>query len=489
MVINLRREKKVRNLIKKTLYNSSAQAIIKLVETPFISLKIFLSVCLIISSGLSSFLIIQLILDYLNYEVSTTSRTLYETPALFPQITVCNVNPFTTHYAAEFIKKINQDLYPDVDIFNEDQMKKLNFSMKNVFINKIKNFARYKMNSLNETEKKKLSHSLQDMMPSCYFNQKECLVNDFDWYFDPYYGNCWTFNSVQKLTSSFPGEFYGFRMDLYINYCDKLNTINSYSGGLGALIRIANSSYLTNFYPRDGIKLEPGQVTSISLRRSFKFSLPKPYSNCLIDNITNGAFKSELFDLIRESRYLYTQPTCFLLCLQRAILLKCNCIDPVLISLFSNATQCLTKVQTDCMSNLQSDVNDFVYEKCQTGCPLECYLQQFYESLSSYELMPKYYLDYLKAHSNLSDDFATSEIDLDSVRKSFVYFRIFYKVLSYEITTESPQTNLIWLFIGFASNLGILLGLNVFSLFEPIIVLIEICLMKFGKKMNETRSG
>ena len=42
------------------------------------------------------------------------------------------------------------------------------------------------MNELNETEKRKLSHSLDDMMSTCLFNQQPCAVDDFTWYFDPW---------------------------------------------------------------------------------------------------------------------------------------------------------------------------------------------------------------------------------------------------------------------------------------------------------------
>jgi hypothetical protein len=497
METNLLKVKRFKKLLKNTLYNSAAQAIIKLFETPHASLKVFLFICVIIPTGLCSFLIIKLVLNYLNYDVFTTLRTFYATPALFPKITVCNVNSFTTQYAAQFLKQINQELYPNVDIFNVEQMRKLNFRSKIEYINTIKSSARYKMNSLNKTEKKKLSHSLEDMMFTCYFNQQKCTVKDFNWYFDPYYGNCWIFNSginettgrkMSLLSNSFPGELYGLRMDFYVHFYEKLYQINSYSGGLGALIRIDNSSYLKSNYPRDGIKIEPGHVTSISLSRSFKTSLPRPYSNCLIDNKTNEAFESELFNLILNSAYIYTQPTCFLLCMQRAIFLKCECTDPAFLSLFYNASQCLTENQIACMENLYEKKlykNEFVQENCFNECPLECYLDQFEASLSSYELMPSFYTDYLNTNSNLLEDFLSNKTCQDEVvRKSFVYFRIFYSVLSYEMSTEYPQTDLIWLFIGIASNLGILLGLNVFSIFEPVIVLIEICFMKFSKPKN-----
>ena len=69
---------KLKYLIKETLYNSFAQAIIKIIETPYYTLKMFLFIFVLASSGLCSYLIIELILNYFSYGVSTTSRTLYE---------------------------------------------------------------------------------------------------------------------------------------------------------------------------------------------------------------------------------------------------------------------------------------------------------------------------------------------------------------------------------------------------------------------------
>ena len=90
-------------------------------------------------------------------------------------------------------------------------------------------------------------------------------------------------------TVSYPGVIFGFNFILYVNFNENLTEFNSYqyiiSNGLGALIRIDKSSYLTN-YQIDGIKISSGYSTDISLIRSFKSTLPKPYSNCLIDNQT-----------------------------------------------------------------------------------------------------------------------------------------------------------------------------------------------------------
>jgi hypothetical protein len=480
--------KRIKILIKETLYNSTAQAIIKLLETPIFTLKIFLFLCVILSSGLCSYLIIQLIISYLSYGVSTTSRTLYETPALFPKITICNLNPFTTRYAVEFIKQINKEVFPTIDIYNEEQMSKLDLTIKYNLIADLAFYSKTKMNNLNETEKRKFSRPLEEIMTVCSYNIQDCTANDFSWYFDYDYGNCWTFNSgrndFKNLSySSIPGVVFGLRMSLYVNFYQNLTEINSIHGALGALIRIENSSYLT-YSNMDGIRLSPGFDTSISVSRSFKSNLPQPYSNCIIDNETNAEFHSELFDLIQNSEYRYKQELCFWQCIQRTLLLECNCTDPTIISILPNASRCIEQNEKEfaCYLNLWNGKiknKIFFVENCQSECPLECYLDEFDASLSSNQIFSNFYLNFLNSnHTNLSNDFQTTQIDSLGVKESFVSFNIFYKSLSYEISSESPQLTLITLFANIGGYLGLFLGVSIFSLFEPIQILIEIIHMK-----------
>jgi len=154
----------------------------------------------------------------------------------------------------EFLKKVNQEIHPNIDIFNENQRDQLNFTYKSYLMNDTYWSATQVMNGLNETEKRKLSYHLEDLMIACSFNSNPCSAKDFEWYFDSVYGNCWMFNSglnlntsqnIPLLFSSFPGEEYGFQLSLYVNFYQNLASFNSYSifsmlGGLGALIRIEN---------------------------------------------------------------------------------------------------------------------------------------------------------------------------------------------------------------------------------------------------------
>jgi acid-sensing ion channel 2 len=292
-------------------------------------------------------------------------------------------------------------------------------------------------------------------------------------------------------SNTFPGETYGFKTMFYVNFYKNLTAFNSFTGGgYGALVRIDNSSYLTD-YGFDGIRIAPGYHTSISLSRSFKSSLPKPYSNCLVDNQTNAEFQSELFNLIQNSSYRYTQPLCFLQCQQKHINLKCNCTDPSATSLFSNTSQCLTLEQQRCMGNLYRTFlfsNDFIQDKCLTECPLECYFDQFDEFLSLSEIIPDKYVDYLNSKPNLAADFTSNNIDLNVAKQSFVNLNIFYKSLSYETFTESPQLSLVWLFASIGGYLGLFLGISVFSVFEPIQVLIEILFLRHSNRINIVNS-
>ena len=82
----------VKSIIKESLCNSLAQASIKFHQTKHLKLKMFLLFAIINLNTLALYMVIQSIISYLHYEVITTSRTIYETPTLFPTVAICNQN-------------------------------------------------------------------------------------------------------------------------------------------------------------------------------------------------------------------------------------------------------------------------------------------------------------------------------------------------------------------------------------------------------------
>jgi hypothetical protein len=429
-------KEEIKSILKEVLYNSLAQAILKIIQTPHVILKVFLLTFSICSSGLTSYLVIKSIMAYFSYSVTTTSRIINETPTLFPKVTFCNINSFTTKFAFDLSKK---------NITNG--------------------------NSLSNEEKKKLSHDFNNILIECTFNQKKCDSSVFSWSYDPLYGNCYTFNSgfnsnetkIDLSASTISDPTYGLQLTLYINVYEELLTSLKY--GLGALIRIGNSSYLTD-YGSGGVFIIPGLNTYLSVRREINSILPMPYSNCEVDK----TFNSDLYNLIITSNYAYSQQTCFTQCTQKYFISKYNCSLPFILSLYK-VSECSLNVF------LKFDLffdEKFIQKLCLPLCPLECNRNLFSNSISFSQLSGSQYASLLKASPNLVGDFINRSIDSMTARESVARVNVFYESLSYTSTTESPQMDLVALLASIGGNLGLFLGVSVFSLCELIQVVIEI---------------
>jgi hypothetical protein len=88
-------------------------------------------------------------------------------------------------------------------------------------------------------------------------------------------------------------------------------------GGKGVLIRLENGSYLRDFC-LEGLKVSAGFHTDIEVERVFKSSLPKPYSNCDVDeDVDTVTERSDLFKLIVQNNYKYNRDLCFKMCFQK----------------------------------------------------------------------------------------------------------------------------------------------------------------------------
>ena len=116
--------------IKEILYNSLSQACIKAYRTPHSILKLFLIVCICVASSLTSLLVIQSFIDYYKYEVSTTTRTIFEIPSSFPMVTICQSSPFTTLFSFQFLKEINNQYFNLTYLSSLDTESKFNLTWR-----------------------------------------------------------------------------------------------------------------------------------------------------------------------------------------------------------------------------------------------------------------------------------------------------------------------------------------------------------------------
>jgi hypothetical protein len=110
-------------------------------------------------------------------------------PSSFPRITFCNNNPFQTKFAVEYLRETARE--NDIDIspfFDKNKTNNIDYLSKLNSSDYLYELAIIKMNSLNNTIQKQLSHKLTDLLISCKFNNENCTEEDFSWSFHRYRG-------------------------------------------------------------------------------------------------------------------------------------------------------------------------------------------------------------------------------------------------------------------------------------------------------------
>ena len=142
------------------------------------------NVCLIVlfnnHLGIFVFMVANNILAYLKYEVVTQVRDTTEFPSHFPVITICNLNYFQTNESKYFMKDVNN--YMKISINKET-----NWYLTRKYIELAKSIVIE--NGLNQSEIQKMGYTINQMVLTCYFNQKLCdLESDFIWFLHPNYG-------------------------------------------------------------------------------------------------------------------------------------------------------------------------------------------------------------------------------------------------------------------------------------------------------------
>jgi len=363
---------KLRELLKEHLTNEMFAALQEVYYSPHIPIKMVLVTFLLAAYGLASFTTLMLILSYFEYGVTNTVRTVHETPAVFPKVSICNVNPFTTKYGYELLRNLTNNTF---ESFPENA----STLQKKTQVFEIETKAFKIINNFTDLDKKSLSHDLEDSLLGCAFNLDKCSSNDFSWYYDAFFGNCYSFNSGFNSTgqrrdnsvSYLAGSWHGLQVDFFVRSYANLSLFNSMWGGTGAILRIDNDSHVID-HIRDGIFVSPGASTYVALNRETKTILPRPYSNCVVDSYDKSTnFDSELYRLIKSSIYDYTQTFCLQQCFNKLQHESCGCQPPFFKSVVKSKL-CFNDSELGCSIQAYYNVylsDNYIQNVCMPQCP------------------------------------------------------------------------------------------------------------------------
>ena len=79
----------IKNLLQNGLSNEAIHNLLKLFFSSKLVIRIFWTLSIIVLMGLCAYLVIESILTYLMFDVSTTWSNVLENPVEFPKITIC----------------------------------------------------------------------------------------------------------------------------------------------------------------------------------------------------------------------------------------------------------------------------------------------------------------------------------------------------------------------------------------------------------------
>ena len=101
--------------LKELVLNSTSHGIPQSIRTRHTCIRVMWLVLFVISTGLCSFLIVQSVLQYFEFEVITKVRVINEVESEFPRITICNGDLFNTEYALEVLYDVKH-LYSNLSL-------------------------------------------------------------------------------------------------------------------------------------------------------------------------------------------------------------------------------------------------------------------------------------------------------------------------------------------------------------------------------------
>ena len=97
-------------MLQECLSNSAGQALVKMFKSQSsLVVKIFWFACLTCTCSLCAYFIIESLILYFTPVSNTLLHTHYENVSLFPRVTLCNKNFFTTKYAYEMANNMSYD--------------------------------------------------------------------------------------------------------------------------------------------------------------------------------------------------------------------------------------------------------------------------------------------------------------------------------------------------------------------------------------------
>jgi amiloride-sensitive sodium channel subunit gamma len=452
-------------------------------------IKVIWALSFLASSCFCAYLLVLSTIDYFNFPVSTSIKVITEQPAQFPTVTLCNLNPFNYEnpFVIETVKHFST--------FNQTYVS----SHPLLYMGSFYKLTTGVISNLTANIKKAVSIQLHEMLIFCRFNLIECTANEFEWFFDFDYGNCYKFNPSGSKYVGKNGVEAGLQLELYVGNSSSENLVHQ--RGIRVLVHNYSEKYL--FMKDDGMNVAPGFQSSLSINRVFYNKKSKPYSECIDDLTINNPYKTRImvtmFNELNQTQY--SQKYCQKLCYQIFLIKACNCSDPT-IPRGGSISLCLDSTQSICQSAAFDKYYSNPVEYCSDSnidlCPKECfrtvYDTQFTKSGHINEdywtRLQTYFLNFKPRNGSAVDQLKNqlfknklSQISsIDEARNSILLLNVYYSETAYVLISESAVWTANLLMSNYGGQLGLFVGMSFLSFIEIFELIIKLLFIFFSKR-------
>jgi hypothetical protein len=416
-----------KDALNESVMSNAGYAINRIIKSKSIVIKSIWLLSLLVFSALASYLCVSSITSYYDRETVSKITVFHEIPMEFPTITFCNLSPFQTNFSLEVLHELIQNTTKYFET-SQKPFPTNSVGVKYYFMSYINDLIK------NNVDKKNLSLSLASMLISCSFDFNDiCNLQDFEWYFDFYYGNCFRFNSKGDKKLYKNGKLAGFRLELNIG--TYLPMLWQYETGIHIFIH--NKSQRISMY--EGIDAPIGKMTNIAINRIVTNKVEAPYSEC-VENLDKQG--SKYYEILKKHNLTYQRSDCLDLCFSDYAFQKFGCREGS-TSRFFEEPICKSIVQLNFLGGfLLKFYNLKTYKEC--NCPFECHS-------NSYTLSTSF--------STFSNADLTRKLSkIENPPGDTLALNIYFEELKYTIIDEKIKTN--WKDL--LSNIG---GVTFFNFF------------------------
>ncbi|CAN8026976.1 unnamed protein product, partial [Ixodes persulcatus] len=311
--------------------------------------------------------------EYLAYSVAVAYEYDTNDTLVFPDVTVCNVNPFRRSRLCG-MPAAERGMDPQLDarlcgdpaqVFKDANVEDLAYQQ---------NLSVWAASRKLKDDRwlRDLGHQFQDTVVDCSYADQDCKnMTYFQESFDSRHGTCLCFHCNKSEMDFFAyGSLASPQNGLVITLNAQLDEYlpTSYQAGFLVMIHSHGTRYSVC---SDGVYITPGRATYVGLNVIAQTGLPAPYANpCRRD------WPSMLLRYLTSTSISYTREECLNMCLQVNTRRECGCQSRLLPSLPKTGKQAesthVCKKQKDllCADRIAAEeTSKFLEDQCRCYRP------------------------------------------------------------------------------------------------------------------------